>query len=427
MVTYDEVKALFCMLTDGHDDGENGDIIITIRNYYHMPNVDADQEIIISNAELQELYNTVCEMNVEGLQLYTHSQYEVAVDMDGPLRRRVDDSLVLEDTENSFKYELSMPTKEYLLYILMLMEEARNGRNMRYILPRIRHMLGRLRAQNTDISLTTILQTIVGELTLKITSTSPEKLSVKDFVILKNSFIFEYMYKTGIPVIEFPSINDMFPFDNYLHGRQQTREISSPPLRIYSEDVVDYYKQALASNDAFIKYISYYHVMEYFFDEVFKRRLVYDLKRKITHPDFSYKNDEKIYEIANFVKNRLRLNDETGQGNELESLKYVLTEYVTIEELKDRINAIDTNAIQYYQNNKVSFCNAPFIGWADMVGVYTQLAKRIYFTRNSLVHSKSSKNKERYRPYKDEKELELEIPLVKAIAELIIIGSSRLI
>lgn len=38
--------------------------------------------------------------------------------------------------------------------------------------------------------------------------------------------------------------------------------------------------------------------------------------------------------MALFVKNRLRMNDESGQGNELESLKFVLNEYVTIDELK---------------------------------------------------------------------------------------------
>ena len=167
--------------------------------------------------------------------------------------------------------------------------------------------------------------------------------------------------------------------------------------------------------------------MEYFYDEVFKRKMISDLKNKITHPDFSYKDEDKIYEIAMFVKNRLRMNDETGQGNELESLKYVLNEYVSIDELKGRINTIDLNALNYYQNNKVAFCNAPVIGWSDSQGVFTQLAKRIYYTRNSLVHSKSGKNKERYRPYQDEKQLQLEIPLVKAVAEAIIINSSEII
>ena len=212
-----------------------------------------------------------------------------------------------------------------------------------------------------------------------------------------------------------------------MRNRLDTIQIDTPPLRKYSEDVVDYYKQALASNDPYIKFISFYHVMEYFYDEVFKQKLVTDLKNKITHPDFSYKNEDKIYEIALFVKNRLRMNDETGQGNELESLKYVLNEYVSIDELKTRISVISINALNYYQTNKVAFCNALIISWSDSQGVFTQIAKRIYFTRNSLVHSKSGKNKERYRQYQDEKQLQLEIPLVKAVAEAIIINSSKII
>ena len=101
--------------------------------------------------------------------------------------------------------------------------------------------------------------------------------------------------------------------------------------------------------------------------------------------------------------------------------------FKTIDELKNRISSMDSTAITYYQTNKVIFCNAPTIPWTDLQGVYTQIARRIYFTRNSLVHSKSGKNQERYKPYKDEKQLQKEIPLVKAVAELIIINSSLII
>ena len=161
--------------------------------------------------------------------------------------------------------------------------------------------------------------------------------------------------------------------------------------------------------------------------EVYRKKMIADLRERITNPGFSYKNDEKIYEVALFVKNRLRMNDESGQGNELESLKFVLNEYVPINELKTRISEIDSTAVGYYQSNKVAFCNAPTIPWTDTQGIYTQIARRIYFVRNSLVHSKSGKNQERYKPYKDENQLQREIPLAQTIAELIIINSSSII
>ena len=200
----------------------------------------------------------------------------------------------------------------------------------------------------------------------------------------------------------------MFHLNRTTRERINFEQLDSPPLREYTVDVVDYYKLALSSNDPYIKFISFYHVMEYFYDEVFKKKMITDLRDKITNPGFSYRDDDKIYEMALFVKNRLRMNDESGQGNELESLKFVLNEYVTIDELKNRISSMDSTAITYYQTNKVIFCNAPTIPWTDLQGVYTQIARRIYFTRNSLVHSKSGKNQERYKPYKDEKQLQKE-------------------
>ena len=131
--------------------------------------------------------------------------------------------------------------------------------------------------------------------------------------------------------------------------------------------------------------------------------------------------------LAQYMKNRFSANEIPGQGDEKESLKYVLTEYVPIDELKARIDAINPASVNYYQNNKVSFCNATSISWTDLQGVYTKIRDRVYNTRNSLVHSKSGKNFQRYRPYKDETQLQLEIPLVQAIAELIIINSSKIL
>ena len=88
----------------------------------------------------------------------------------------------------------------------------------------------------------------------------------------------------------------------------------------YNADVVDYYRLACATSDSYIKYISFYHILEYYFDEVFKKRLINDLTEEITNPDFSYKDGEKVYALVGFIKNRVKINDQTGQGNELESL-----------------------------------------------------------------------------------------------------------
>lgn len=427
MATFYEVKQLLCWLF-GHRDIEdnNDDITVELRSYRGECE---NKQITISNAKLLELYNKVSTMNTDGLELYSDNTYETAVALDHFIMRRRDFSLTSDDSINGISYEVGYPTAEYSIYLLMLIKDAMNQQqesNSKLPPMRLRRPIERY-CNEGENTLETILPKIIGEFSLKIRNTSGNDESLETFKEMKTAFIFEYMYKTGNYIVEFLDILDMFSMANGMRSRASEMQIDTPPLRKYTEDVVDYYKQALASNDPYIKYISFYHVMEYFYDEVFKRKMVTDLKNKITHPDFSYKDEDKIYEIAMFVKNRLRMNGETGQGDELESLKYVLNEYVSIEDLKDRINIIDSTALNYYQHNKVAFCNAPAIGWSDPQGVFTQLAKRIYFTRNSLVHSKSGKNKERYRPYQDEKQLQLEIPLVKAVAEAIIINSSEII
>ncbi|MGL6217739.1 MAG: hypothetical protein ACRC36_06860, partial [Lacrimispora sphenoides] len=60
-----------------------------------------------------------------------------------------------------------------------------------------------------------------------------------------------------------------------------------------------------------------------------------------------------------------------------------------------------------------------------------KLAARIYKTRNSLVHSKSnnmsSKDRGIYRPFINSNELSKEIPLMRMLAEYIIINSASFI
>ena len=81
----------------------------------------------------------------------------------------------------------------------------------------------------------------------------------------------------------------------------------------------------------------------------------------------------------------------------------------------------------FYSENIVSFSKGPTISWRDEPGIYTNITKRIYFTRNALIHSKSGKKDKMYKPYRDEMLLQKEIPLVRVIAEMIIINSSKVI
>ena len=176
-------------------------------------------------------------------------------------------------------------------------------------------------------------------------------------------------------------------------------------------------------------YISFYHVIEHYFDAIFRKKLTEEIKAKIIHPDFSYKSEDKLYELAKYIKKHLNSADDSGKGNEFESLKYVLMEYVPIAELKARINVLDSRATAFYHGNNVAFVTSKDtkIPWADSQGVYTKLAARIYETRNALVHSKSEQAANQYKPYENRKDLLLEIALIRAVAELVVVNSSEIL
>ncbi len=430
MVTYYELKDLICrVFGNRQDEIDDSDLVLTIRGIHYS---EPKTEFILKNDELKEIFEKVNSAQIHGLELLVEHKYEVAVEIDRPIIHTMEFPQVSLDKENNIEYQIGLCSVEYCVFLLITLIEKSKQQNKRRVILPTKFRRGypyQIDNENDEKELDwkEILIRIMREFSIKIIT--PNYSSLEKNRKRKEAYVFEFIYKTEQVVGEYADIEDILP--TLEMGRRMVdsvpNTIETIPRREYISDVVDYYRLAFSSADPYIKYISFYHIMEYFYDEVYKRKIVADLINKITHPDFSYKDEEKVYEIATFVKNRMHMNDESGQGDELESLKYVLKEYVDIEQLKNKLNSIDQDSIMFYQSNKVAFCKAPTIPWNDSEGVYNQIARRIYYTRNSLIHSKSGKNRERYKPYKDEKELQKEIPLVRVIAEMIIINSSKIV
>ena len=93
--------------------------------------------------------------------------------------------------------------------------------------------------------------------------------------------------------------------------------------------------------------------------------------------------------------------------------------------LRATIQHIDGTSVEYYQNTSVPFADdGKMINFQDEPEkVYTSIRDRIYATRNAVVHSKSG-DRLKYEPFKHDKQLSKEIPLIRAVAEEIIINSA---
>lgn len=102
--------------------------------------------------------------------------------------------------------------------------------------------------------------------------------------------------------------------------------------------------------------------------------------------------------------------------------------YVDLEELVWQLSDYDPAILDYYKSVHVGFSNGNTVdlGSDDERYVFKALAGRIYRTRNAVVHRKDS-DRGRFRPFRDDQVLAKEIPLIRFVAEQVIINSSRLL
>lgn len=425
MATYIEIKQLLKdILCIEMDINEDCDIIFPISSYPKQ-----NVNIVFSNDVLKSAFDNMQRYNKDKLEFSTIYYREVALQFFNSYGRNSSDIEPIDDLVNGLTYSVGLASIEYCMFLLdAIVESVKvNGRRA-YIDLRHRSRIIFRRNINDEYANNPIelLPELLRAYTLKIRSTKPVSISrLRDFAA---SFEFQFMYKKSVAISEYTDVQDMYSIGNSIL-RYSRESIESPPHRIYNVAVLDYYTMAMESRDPFTMYISFYHIIEHYFDAVFRKKLTKEIKEKITHPDFSYKNEEKLYELAKYIRKHMSSADDVGKGNEFESLKYVLMEYVPIDELKKRINDLSPSAIDYYQNNLVTFTTSKKtkISWSDTQGVYTNLATRIYETRNALVHSKSEQRANQYRPYENKKDLTSEIVLIKAVAELVLINSSEIL
>lgn len=202
------------------------------------------------------------------------------------------------------------------------------------------------------------------------------------------------------------------------------------PYHSYRSDLINYYYHGLESNSSLLRYIAFYQVAETFFYDISKQEVNQVVRDIITHPSFLATRDEDVDKVINELRKKLRQQSQNGVWNESEALLLTLKKYVTnLDDLQDTIKREDPLAIDYYKSNLVSFADKTRkidFSEPDKNKLYTDIRDRTYAVRNAIIHSKEGEKK-RFIPYNDNNNLEKEVPLIKAIAQLIIISNGKII
>lgn len=394
------------------------------------------------NSELKEVFDRVCQSEQHDMDLLSNRTLEVALSFKNntvPLTFRDFPFLNLTADETGMSFTVSEPSLEYCVFLITLLcDKQTEGANYRRPFFSYHPHHSHDNDEDEQDSLEDVQfnwrEALIGIFrryrTLKMRSTKEQ--DYHSFVDLRNDYLFTCMYnlEPRLCPVECHHLEELFPRRELYRSRSTA---FSAPLRHYHNELVEFYKTAISASDPFIQYISFYHVLEFYFDETFKKHLVNVIRSKITLPDFSYRNDDKLLDLAKAIRKEVKENADETQGSERDTLKYLLQQYVTdIEKVKTRISTLSKSNVDaaFYQHVKVAFVNtakAKTISWNDANQVHLNLADRIYQTRNALVHSKKENDGGVYNPAGNEGDLIKEIPLIRAIAEEIIINSSTII
>lgn len=233
-----------------------------------------------------------------------------------------------------------------------------------------------------------------------------------------NSFVFTLAYNLNISLV--PMSEDRIPTRRMVKKRRNIN--FDAPKKSYNPNLVNKYISALESSEPISQFLSYYHVLEYYMDEIHKKNVIEYFKDEIAKPLFLFKKDNSVMKVVNGI---YKMKDNFHEAAVLTS---IFENYLSLIDLESDLNEL--KLLEYFTENKDVFSGAARIMLNEdkLIDSMKSISNRVYTTRNSIVHSKSSELKEEklkvYDPFKDQENLTKEIQLVKLIAEQIIINTA---
>ncbi len=234
------------------------------------------------------------------------------------------------------------------------------------------------------------------------------------------SYVYTYMYNKQTSIYPCFELNSLFP--QRINPRRNGD--FDYPKKIYNQELISYYNEAISSSILSHKYLSFYHILEYFYENIFMEDQISKAKEILTDVGFSYKRNK---DIAKLIKNiQSKAIDKDVAINEKTALSLLIQKHIKQEQLKERLIERYEQDFLEELKHKVEFSDGNIIIFSneDEKQYIDSLTSRIYKTRNAIVHSKESftegKKNNKYQPIKDDKELFTEIELIQVVAEIII-------
>lgn len=204
-----------------------------------------------------------------------------------------------------------------------------------------------------------------------------------------------------------------------LSSKQEKLDGSIPNVA-YNDDLLKYYKVAKSSVFPNQQFLSYYHVLEYFFLRVSDENVHIGIKAIVNSPSFNASYDNVSRLLAT-----LRKHDTSS--DETEMLKAVLAKFVDEDDLVAFIQALEAELGEriYSDTKKKVFGQVATISLQKGHALHAaaRVTKQI---RNALVHSSDKYNREDcFLPLTEsEHTVRAYVPLVRFLAERVIYATA---
>lgn len=387
-----------------------------------LGNSDIDNKIFVfKESEFNHLFNiNRNNSSNKSLEIYRDNYYEVLLQSDSYRYMSEYDCKEYSDEVNKIKYYHGEISENLVFWMLC------NGntemltslfRQSRIII--LKHRVNEL-FQEQENSLLVLISKFILRRYNSLIIEFEGKITLSKAQSYMYAYVYTYMYNRQTSIYPCFELNSLFPQRIILRRNGDF----DYPKKIYNQELISYYNEAISSSILSHKYLSFYHILEYFYENIFIEDQISKAKEIISDVGFSYKRKT---DIARLIKNiQSKAIDKDVAINEKTALSLLIQKHIKQEQLKERLIERYEQDFLEELKRKVEFSDGNIIIFSneDEKQYIDSLTNRIYKTRNAIVHSKESftegKKNNKYQPIKDDKELFTEIELIQVIAEIII-------
>jgi hypothetical protein len=353
-----EVEATDAEFAQWINEAFRGEIHETDEAYiYDLHRIGASRPLALSRDLLAGALGNLREMDaVEETVISNAKSYEFLIREESNiprLRFRLrDEDFLVDDQDNGIRYRIASPSNEYLLFLLYKVSAIASPRALMGAVP-VRRMVERPGYEEIQDVFDLLRRALPRFMTLRLESERNRNFT--DLGRFANAFIFQLSYNTDIALVPQRHVEELVRTGRIARIRRASLSDIDPPRRHYLPDLIYHYQLAVGADNPFLEYISYYHVAEHFFEEVFSEDLVLRIKDKLTQPDFSYKRKKDVGMLIRDISRSLQVRNERITFSEQEALRLTIDRYVDIADLREKIREYDSSLLNYYRSSTVGF------------------------------------------------------------------------